>query len=131
MILLFKYLFAKIYLFYRDTLHVRTRIHLYSSFVLSLILFANIFVLINLISYLFFDEIVLVTGLQYYIYAGNAVMLAVLIIVSSKRRYNILISQMQSLPESEKARLTVIAQVYVWVSLITLVPFIAQVFQIV
>lgn len=125
MIPLFKYLFAKIYFFYRDTLHVRTRTHLYSSFVLALMLFANIFALTNTIALLFFDKMILGSGSHYYIYVGNAVMLAVLVIVSFKRRYVALISEMQSLTDAEKKRLTVIANNYVSLSLIALVPFIA------
>lgn len=124
MLRLFKYLFVKIYIFYRDRLHVRTRTHLYTSFVLSLILFANVFVLTNAVALFFSNDIILSTSSYDYLYAGNAVMFSVLFIVSFKRRYIALINEIRALPDTENTKLALIAKVYVGLSLLALVPFI-------
>lgn len=124
MLQLFKYLFARIYFFYRDTLHVRARTHLYTSFVMSLILFANVFVLANTVSILLLDRVILGIGSYSFIYVGNAVMFTVLAAVSFKHRYATVIQEIQALPNHYKKRLTVIAGVYVLLSMLALVLFV-------
>lgn len=125
MLRLFKYLFVKIYLFYRDILHIKNRTHLYTSFVLSLLLFANIFVLTNVVTLLIFNKMILSTNSYYYIYAGNVVMLSVLIIVSFKRRYIALVNEIRLLPDTEEKKIARVAKAYVVLSLLALVPFVS------
>lgn len=124
MLPLFKYLFATIYLFYRDILHVRTRTHFFTSFVMALILLANVFVLVNALSILLLDRVILGIRSYSFIYLGNSVMFAVLAAVSFKQRYAIVIHEIQALPNHEKKRLKIIASVYVVLSMLALVPFI-------
>lgn len=124
MLQLFKFTFSRIYLFYHEVLHVRTRTHYYTSFVLSLLVFANIFALVNAFTLFFLDRMVLGVQSNYFIYVGNAVMFSILIVVSIKRKYLAVIKEITGLPDDERKRLSTISNVYVIVSLLALLPFI-------
>jgi uncharacterized protein YjfI (DUF2170 family) len=91
---------------------------------MSLILFSNVFVLANTVSILLLDRVILGIGSYSFIYVGNAVMFAVLAAVSFKQRYATVIHEIQALPNHYKKRLTVIASIYVLLSMLALVPFV-------
>jgi hypothetical protein len=67
---------------------------------------------------------ILGSGSHYFIYVGNAVVFTVLIVPSFKHRYVAVIKEIQALPSLDKKKLTVIANVYMALSMLTLVPFI-------
>jgi hypothetical protein len=124
MIQMFKYIFSRIYLFYQNVLHVRRRTHFYTAFVLSLLVFANIFVIVNTFTFLLFDRMALGITSSYFIYIGNAVMFFMLIVVSISRKYVTVLKEIQLLQTSDKKKLTMISNVYVAISLVSLLPFI-------
>lgn len=124
MMQLFKFTFNMIYLFYQEILHVRTRTHYYSSFVLSLLVFANIFVLVNAFTMFFSNKMILVVQSPYFIYVGNGVVFSIFIVVSFKRKYLTVVKEIASLPNDEKKRLHTISIVYMILSLLAPLPFV-------
>lgn len=124
MLRLFKYIFSRIYFFYQDVLHVRTKIHYYTSFVLSLLIFANVFVLLNIFTLLFFGQASFNYTSPYYILIGNGLMFSILIIASVKRRYVAVLKEIQVLPNDDRKRLTIISNAYIALSILALLPFV-------
>lgn len=124
MLQLFKYTFSRIYFFYRDVLHVRTKIHYYTSFVLALLIFANVFVLLNIFTLLFSGQASFDYTSPYYILIGNGLVFSILIIASVKQRYVTVLKEIQALPSVDKKRLSMISNVYVVMSLLALLPFV-------
>ena len=123
MIQLFKYIFSRIYFFYRDVLHVRIKTHYYTSFVLALLIFANVFVLLNIFILLFSGQAFDYTS-PYYILIGNVLVFSILIMASVKRRYVIVLKEIQALPNTDKKRLAVISNTYIALSVLALLPFV-------
>ena len=124
MMLLFKYIFSRVYIFYQDVLHVREHTHYYTSFVLSVLVFGNMFVLINILSLLLFGHTVLRSQSIYFIYLGNIVMFSIFVISSLKRNYLEVVKEIQALTNSDRKRLSIICNIYVTLSLMAVLAFV-------
>jgi hypothetical protein len=124
MLKLFRYTFCRIYFFYRDVLHVRTKIHFYTSFVLGLLIFANVFVLLNIFTLLFSGQASFDYTSPYYILIGNGLVFSILIMASVKQRYVEVLKELQTLPNHDRKRLAVISNAYIVLSILALLPFI-------
>lgn len=124
MLQLFKYTFGRIYFFYKDVLHVRTNTHYYTSFVLALLIFANVFVLLNIFTLLFLGQASFDYTSPYYILIGNGLVFSILIIASVKQRYVMVLKEIQALSNVDKKRLSTVFNVYVIMSLLAVLPFI-------
>src|SRR5260221_9584626 len=120
---LFKYLFSRVYIFYRDVLHVNSNAHYYTSFVVSVLVFENMFVLINILSLLFFQYMPLTAQSINFIYLGNIVMFLIFILSSFNRNYLMIIKEIQTLANYDRKRLSVICNIYVALSLMVEMTF--------
>lgn len=123
MVRFFKYNFSRIYNFYRDVLHVRTNTHYYASFVLSLLIFANVFVLLNLFTLLFSGQASFNYTSPYFILIGNLLMLFTFIIVR-KGKYIDVIKEIQALPADDRKVLTTFSNAYITLSILVLLPLV-------
>jgi len=124
MLQLLKYTFGRIYFFYKDALHVRTKIHFYTSFVLALLIFANVFVLINIFTLLISGQASFNYTSPYFILIGNGLMFSILIVASVKQRYVAVLKEIQALPNDDRKRLMIISNTYMALSILALLPFV-------
>lgn len=124
MLQLFKFTFSRIYRFYVDVLHVRKQIHFYASFVLALLIFANVFVIVNIYTLLFSGKASFDYTSPYYILIGNGLVISILIIMSVRHRYIAILKEIQALPVEDRKRLTIMSNAYIAISLLALAPFI-------
>lgn len=123
MLRLLKFTFGRIYFFYRDVFHMRTKIHFYTSFVLALLIFANVFVLLNTFTLLFSGQASFNYTSPYYILIGNGLAFSILIIANVKQRYVAVLNEIQALPSADRKRLIVISNAYIALSMLALLPF--------
>lgn len=120
MVQLFKHTFSRLYLFYQDVLNVKRNTHYYASFVLALLMFANVYTVINGFTLLAYRRIVFDYRTPFFILAGNALVFTMIVMVSMKQRYKVLTAESQTLSIDEKKKLNKNSNAYVIITLVLL-----------
>jgi hypothetical protein len=129
MLQLLKYTFYRIYFWYQSVFGAQREVHYYSSFILSLLLFGNVFLVVTIFSLLTFRQLFFEDLLTFYIILGNILVFSMLIFVSAKRRYVKILEDCKNVSGVEKERLNNLSSRYIIISFIPLLAFI--VFQFV
>jgi hypothetical protein len=128
MIKFFKYSFYRIHLFYQYAFKGNANIHHNVSVTVALMLFGDIFSVINIFNLIVFRDYFFPHLFLYYIILGNLLVFSLIVISSYKQRYKKWITDSDKLTDSEKNQLNILFWVNGTISLLVVVIFITQSF---
>lgn len=112
MMILFKYMFYKVYFFYVKVFKEKEIPHWFASSVITLIVVANLIVVADLLLYFLNPEIIKSIN-TYYKYFALVVLAGVMFFINSKNRYINIIEDCEQLPKSKKKILSYVSIFYV------------------
>ncbi len=112
MMILFKYMFYKVYFFYVKVFKEKEIPHWFASSVITLIVVANLIVVADLLLYFLNPEIIKSIN-TYYKYFALVVLVGVMFFINSKNRYINIIEDCEQLPKSKKKILSYVSIFYV------------------
>ncbi len=112
MIILFKYIFYKVYFFYVKVFKEKEIPHWFASSVLTLIVVANLIIIADLLLYFTNPEIIKSIN-TYYKYFALVVLAGVMFFINSNNRYLKIIEDCEQLPKSKRKVLGYISTLYV------------------
>ena len=110
--ILFKYIFYKVYFFYIKAFKEKEIPHWFAASVITLIVVANLIIIADLLLYLASPEIIKSIN-TYYKYLALFVLVGVMFFINSKNRYLKIIEDCEQLPKSKKKVLGYISILYV------------------
>lgn len=123
MIKLLKYIFCRLFLFYKDVLKASSKIHYNVSFVVALLLFGNIFLIINTFNTVVFGQSHFRELFIYYILIGNVLVFSMIAFASIKQMYKKWLEEFERLAKPEKTKLNIISVIYGAISLLSVAFF--------
>ena len=112
--ILFKYIFYKVYFFYVKAFREKEIPHWFASSVITLIVVANLIIIADLLLYFTNPEIIKSIN-TYYKYFALVVLAGVMFFINSKNRYLNIIDDCEQLPKSKRKVLGYISILYVTV----------------
>ena len=110
--ILFKYIFYKVYFFYVKAFREKEIPHWFASSVITLIVVANLIIIADLLLYFTNPEIIKSIN-TYYKYFALVVLAGVMFFINSKNRYLNIIDDCEQLPKSKRKVLGYISILYV------------------
>lgn len=112
MIILYKYIFYKIFHFYISFFKEKEIPHWFASTITLLILLSNVIAIINAFLLLFYPEVIFMIDV-YFKYLALLFLFVTIRYVSYKKRYLSFINEVEKLPKKRKLRLSYISVFYV------------------
>ena len=121
MLTIFKHIFCVLYIFYQHTLQIAKNTHYYVSVLLALLIFSNLYIIINGYSLFFLDKIVFDYRSPFFIAIGNGLVFIIILFTSYNKHYESLLEEFNRREAKEKVTLHKLSLVYVGISLLLLV----------
>ncbi len=118
-----KYFFSIIYVFYRDVLGFKESAHHNATVVASILLVSNIYVLTNTISLVYWKEVILPYPSNQFIAVGLAVMFIFWYVIGYRRRYFLIVEEVQNFSNEEKMSLKTGAVFYFLATILSVILF--------
>jgi len=112
--ILFKFIFYKVYFFYVKAFKEKEISYWFAASVITLIVVANLIIIVDLLLYSTSPEIIKSIN-TYYKYFALAVLAGVMFFINSKNRYLKIIEDCEQLPKSKRNVLGYISILYVTV----------------
>ena len=110
--LLFRYIFYKVYFFYINVFKEKEIPHWFAAGVMSIILVTKVTLILDSILYLIYPEIITSVNI-YYKYFALFVLIYMVLFVNYKNRYKRIIETCERLPKRKKIMLSYIGVLYV------------------
>lgn len=110
--ILFKYIFYKVYFFYIRAFKEKEIPHWFASSVITLIIVANLIIIADFLLYFLNPEIIKSIN-QYYKYFALVVLVGVMFFINSKNRYLKILEDCEQLSKSKRKVLGYISVLYI------------------
>lgn len=128
---LYKYIFYRIYLFYKDKISTGSKTHIFAAVMLGLIFFGHLYLAISIFNYLIFGDHYFDDIFFYYVLIGNAIVLNTVIVVSNKQKYKKWIDDSEKLSIDEVRKIRLVSVIICVIGIMSVFAFMYQSFTVV